>query len=157
MRTTILTVPITSFFFISIIDALGINCRGSLICSKDFNSVPRLWQAIVHGTAGAYCPGGPINDFIPWKAGEHIGCISFPPGAGSMCLFMQGNVPALGIPGIVIKERLGDLVEHGCTSCGSVPLSGNNEPDELGILTVNYVAEPQCRGVCYPDWTASTA
>lgn len=155
MRTTILTVLFLDLVFFSIIEALGINCRGSIVCTQSFDTVSKLSQAVVHGTAGAYCPGGPISDLILWKTGRHIACISYPSGAGSICLFMQGNVPAWGIPGNVIKERLRDLVKHGCTSCGSVPLSGDNEPDELGILTVNFVAQPQCRGVCYPDWTAT--
>ena len=61
---------------------------------------------------------------------------------------MQGNVPPEGVSGETILRRLLDLNAHRCGACGSVPLSGNNDPDEMGILTANWVADPDCRGMC---------
>lgn len=55
-------------------------------------------------------------------------------------MFVQGNVPAAGVNGSVIKARAGNLVEHGCAVCGSVPLARDNEPEEMGELTSNYVS-----------------
>ena len=51
--------------------------------------------------------------------------------------------------GEVIRERIGDLVNHGCQECGSVPLSGDNDEGREGILTVNWVGwTGGCNGVC---------
>ena len=44
-----------------------------------------------------------------------------------------------GVTGETIQESMGDLVNHDCNVCGSVPLSGNNNPNEMGILTANFV------------------
>lgn len=70
---------------------------------------------------------------------------------GGICAFTQGNVSAEGTNGLVIKENLRELKKHGCGLCGSVPISAEgNDPDEEGILTVNYVEEKVCHGVCQP-------
>ncbi len=46
------------------------------------------------------------------------------------------------------------VLEHGCHTCGSVPIhfvdEGSNDPDE-GILTFNYVGNPDCVGQCISD------
>ena len=60
---------------------------------------------------------------------------------------MQGNVPNGGVNGL-IKARIGDLNTHGCLHCGSLPLSGDNNPDEMGILTSNFVGGLVCQGIC---------
>ena len=65
---------------------------------------------------------------------------------------MQGKVPSGGVNASTIIARLGDLDWHGCSGCGSVPLSGDNNPDEMGILTINYVKNyggtGGCNGLC---------
>ena len=43
-----------------------------------------------------------------------------------------------------------ELLQHGCTLCGSVPLAEDNDPEREGVLTVNYVASEVCAGVCPP-------
>lgn len=63
-------------------------------------------------------------------------------------MFMQGNVPAEGVDGYTIGRRIADLNWHGCHLCGSVPLSGDNDADKMGILTVNYVTGKGCNGIC---------
>ena len=46
------------------------------------------------------------------------------------------------------------VLEHGCHTCGSVPIhfvdEGSNNPDD-GILTFNYVGNPDCVGECISD------
>jgi len=69
---------------------------------------------------------------------------------GGICAFTHGNVSAAGINGTLIKQKLTELHAHGCTLCGSVPLSGDNDPDTEGMLTVNYIASRVCSGVCPP-------
>ena len=64
---------------------------------------------------------------------------------------MEGDVTrGMGpINGSTIIARAGDLNSHGCWYCGSVPLSGDNKPAELGILVANYVSNTYgCSGVC---------
>lgn len=50
--------------------------------------------------------------------------------------------------GTVIATRAGELNRHGCWYCGSVPVSGDNNPREMGILTVDFVRDELCDGVC---------
>ena len=41
---------------------------------------------------------------------------------------------------------------HGCENCGSVPLAKEgNDPEVEGVLTVNYVKENVCVGMCRPS------
>ena len=55
-----------------------------------------------------------------------------------------------GIDGALIKRTLMNLRGHGCHVCGSAPLSGDNDPNSQGILTVNYVGGAVCKGLCPP-------
>ena len=55
---------------------------------------------------------------------------------------------ASGVNGAFIKHKLQELYGHGCHVCGSVPLSGDNDPASQGILTVNYVGGVVCKGLC---------
>ena len=43
-----------------------------------------------------------------------------------------------------------NLANHECHVCGSAPLSGDNNPNSQGILTVNYVGGVVCKGMCPP-------
>ena len=137
---------------------LGINCRGSGNCGPEpLDSVQAMYNLFVNGSDVANAgtdggtsqvlTGGPVAPGVVWQAGEHIAC---QPGKhiGGICMFMQGNVPAGGVDTAVIIERLGDLQAHGCTTCGSVPLSGDNNPNEMGILTLNFVKDGVCQGLC---------
>ena len=72
-------------------------------------------------------------------------------GGGGICLFPQymadGAVLDLGS----IRELNDAILEHGCGTCGSVPIhevdEGSNDPKD-GILTFNYVGNPDCVGDC---------
>ena len=57
-------------------------------------------------------------------------------------------MPGAGVSGAVVKQRVAELVAHECVYCGSVPLSGNNNPGVMGILTSNFVTGTVCNGVC---------
>ena len=50
-----------------------------------------------------------------------------------------------------IRPLMDALLEHGCGTCGSVPVEfvtkGNNDPSP-GILTANYVSSPSCIDNC---------
>ena len=64
-------------------------------------------------------------------------------------MFAQGsNVPAIGVTGALVKQKLLELRDHDCQVCGSVPLGGGNDPHILGILTVNYISGMACKGLC---------
>ncbi|KAL8996976.1 MAG: hypothetical protein Q9169_003627 [Polycauliona sp. 2 TL-2023] len=149
----------------------GINCKGSSQCSfttvnspnilREFNST--LW--IAHGTRPDALPrlpgsrpvppktnldNNPLPDYELFFKGEHIICArNLHWLVGSICVFLQGdNVPVTGVPGFVIKRLVYDLVYHNCKFCGSVPVSGDNEPETSGVLTSNYVMDEGCHGVC---------
>ena len=68
-------------------------------------------------------------------------------GLGGVCLFPQGANLTLGS----IRPLVDAVLEHGCHTCGSVPIhfvdEGSNDPKD-GILTFNYVKNPDCVGQC---------
>lgn len=59
----------------------------------------------------------------------------------------NGEVLTLG----AIRELNDAVLEHGCGTCGSVPIhyqdQQSNDP-RWGILTFNYVKDPHCTGNC---------
>lgn len=147
--------------------SLGINCRGSILCPSHLEAFPPDYiGTFIRITTGRaqYCPPdfncGPLNDTDFYLPNDFIVCI--PQGKsflGGICAFTQGsNVPGTGVTGDLIKRRLRDLGDHGCRVCGSVPLSGDNDPGREGILTVNYVSRLACKGLCPPrQYTHYTA
>ena len=58
-----------------------------------------------------------------------------------------------------IRPLTDALLEHGCSTCGSVPLhyvdEKSNDPKD-GILTFNYVKNPDCIGTCMSASGSST-
>ena len=132
----------------------GINCQGSSQCSKLFNTIKHknvisgLDYLINNGSISGL-DGGPLNTSLQIYAHEDIACLKNAKwAAGSLCMFTQGNVPETGVDGATIGRRIHDLNYHGCKKCGSVPLSGDNNPHAMGILTVNYVTSKACNGIC---------
>ena len=145
---------------------LGINCKGSGTCGiEPLETVDAMYNLFVNGSdvANAGSPGGtnqvltggPVAPGVVWQAGNHIACQPSNH-IGGICMFMQGNVPAGGVDTAVIIQRLGDLQAHGCKTCGSVPLSGDNNPNAMGILTLNFVKDGVCQGLCTDDGTATS-
>ena len=106
---------------ITLSNSLGINCRGSWLCSNQDLEADYV-QVIYDVAAGfAKCtPGshfdcGPMNDTDIYKPSSYIVCL--PQGKaflGGICAFTQGNVSVLGITGEVIKRKLLQLINHGC-------------------------------------------
>lgn len=63
-------------------------------------------------------------------------------------------MPAGGVNGVVLVQMMERLIEGGCEGCGSCGIEEGDEGKEvrvgrgMGILTVNYVADSQCVGLC---------
>ena len=135
------------------IQALGINCRGSILCPDGRLKSPYL-HSIAQIAKGMDCNShsgfncGPINNTDIWAPGKHIICLPQDILQGGICAFTQGNVAPLGTTGDMIRQKLLELKHHGCLVCGSVPLSDDNNPDTAGILTVNWVKNGVCWGLC---------
>jgi len=148
-----------SYVHITITRGLGINCRGSSQCSKIFQSVGTTDLIIYFNESlwiggDSNLPNGPIIDKAFYYFGQHIMCAQNGKiNIGSICLFLQGNIPDAGIPGWLIKRKIAELAAHGCKMCGSVPLGPLNNPAMLGILTSNYVTDKGCQGLCSPGNT----
>ena len=124
----------------------GINCRGSSQCSRLFNTVGSEHLIFAFN----YTIWNRISDYAYFFKSQQIACAKNANWAvGGICLFVQGNVTSQGISGRILKERISDLAYHGCNYCGSVPISGDNNPDKAGLLTANYVAHPICNGICF--------
>ena len=136
--------------------SLGINCRGSVFCPDKIGVSADFIKTLIEITNGnaVDCPSyfscGPLNDSDIYLPNDRIVCL--PTGQsllGGICAFAQGsNVPATGVTGALVKRKLRELSDHGCRVCGSVPLSGDNDPLRHGILTVNYISKLACRGLC---------
>ena len=137
--------------------SLGINCRGSFECADSqfthfdpsYNLFAGFYEALSHGDS-YWVRGGPAPKRCRWAGGDRIICSpsAFRVRKGGVCLFAQGNVSAGGIGTETILRRIDDLYDHGCEVCGSVPISGDNDPDKMGILTSNYISDTSCIGVC---------
>ena len=126
---------------------IGINCLGSSQCSRVFNTISTknliaqfnwtLWNR--------------VNDTAIFYSHRQIACgRNLDWLVGGVCLFLQGNVTEKGVSGAILKSRISDLTYHGCRYCGSVPVSGDNDPRSQGSLTANYVHYPVCDGLCFP-------
>ncbi|KAI1491652.1 hypothetical protein F5X96DRAFT_630411 [Biscogniauxia mediterranea] len=152
--------------------ALGINCRGSGLCplatieNHSGTNIMQLWHDVLAATDK--------DDSTTYNSGDHIVCIGTQAkitigasagaevdgisgeislsteaslGTGGVCLFPQGASLNLG----QIKQLVDALGQHGCSTCGSVPIhfvdQNSNDPSS-GILTSNYVGNPYCSGNC---------
>ena len=123
----------------------GINCRGSSQCSPLFNTVHSKHLIFAFN----YTIWKRISDYAYFFEDQQIACAKNSHWAiGGICLFVQGNITSDGISGHVLKDRISDLAYHGCDYCGSVPISGDNDPTTAGLLTANYVRNPICDGLC---------
>ena len=72
-------------------------------------------------------------------------------GAGGVCLFPQDMADGATLSLGDIRPLVDSIVEHNCHTCGSVPIhfvdEGSNDSKD-GILTFNYVDNPDCIGEC---------
>ena len=126
---------------------MGLNCQGSVIMC-----VGAAQTGVMH-TLRDYMYAIPQG--YHYYAGQKIACMkhNFYPNPwitwGFYCAFMQGNISTDGEDGAVIQLKMQQMIEHHCLGCGSVPFSPDNDPEKSGILTVNYVRESECEGLCY--------
>jgi len=132
-KATTLTIAITALS--SVASGLGINCRGSALCSN--HNALKLF-------AGASLR---IDKNRQYQNGEKIMCQSLDMGKGT-CLFLQGTNG--GLPGSAMSNLILSLIGHECQQCGSVPIGfpGSNDPGN-GILTSNFVSDT---GGCVTDF-----
>lgn len=106
--------------------------------------------------------GGSVNAGVTSGAGEEgaptatVGAtgtftLSGSIGEGGICVFPQDLASGATIDLGTVRGLTDALLEHGCSTCGSVPINfvteGSNDPSD-GILTFNYVANPYCIGSC---------
>ncbi|KAF9257361.1 killer toxin [Marasmius fiardii PR-910] len=108
---------------------LGINCRGSVLCSSQTTA----------SLSGVFNTVRGIDDNRQYGDGQNIVCLDH------LCAFYQktGRTNSAALA----KQLLQGLLDHKCTRCGSNPtLPGNNV--DTGELTVNYVSSPGCEGIC---------
>ena len=126
---------------------MGINCQGSITMC-----IGAVQGQVMH-TLRDYMYAIPQG--YRYYAGQDIACMVhhiYPHPIftwGFYCAFMQGNIPAEGFDGAEIQLKMQQMIEHHCLGCGSVPFSSDNDPNTLGILTVNYVSQSECEGLCY--------
>ena len=125
----------------------GLNCQGSKIMCVGadqmgvMHTLRDYMYAIPHG--------------YRYYAGQKIACMKhevYPSpwiSWGFYCAFMQGNISEEGEDGALIQLKMQQMIEHHCLGCGSVPISDDNDPRISGILTVNYVRQSECEGLCY--------
>lgn len=152
---TLLLASISIYFqlFVIPVRTLGINCRGSTLCPNGRFKYPYL-NTLIQIAKGTMCisaPGfncGPINETDIWGPGKHIVCLPQEVSIGGLCVFAQGNVAPLGVTGDLVKRKLTELKQYGCLVCGSVPLSDDNDPNTAGELTINWVSNGACWGMC---------
>ncbi|KAI0867263.1 hypothetical protein GGS24DRAFT_486195 [Hypoxylon argillaceum] len=152
--------------------SLGINCRGSGLCPRaSWNNVADV--SIIQLLRDAvYASSAPLS--TSYESGDHVICVSQSQqitievgfeldglggsigltgslGEGGICLFPQYMADGATLSLSQIRPLMDALLEHKCTTCGSVPIhfvdEGSNDPSD-GILTFNYVAAPYCVGNC---------
>ncbi|CAK7270436.1 hypothetical protein SEPCBS119000_004088 [Sporothrix epigloea] len=125
----------TLAMYIASATALGINCRGSSFCTL--------------GGAKITDVQGQIGDMIAlgygdryFNSGDQIACAKGK--YESICAFFQNGAGGTAQQAF---DYIQNLVDHGCTVCGSVPTQDGNDVS-TGELTINAVDSPCCKGNC---------
>ncbi len=102
-------------------------------------------QSITVGTSGTFSLSGSIPE-------------------GGICVLAQKIASGIMIDLGTIRELTDALLEHGCSTCGGVPIDyvtkGSNDPSD-GILTFDYESNPYCIESCMsasqtPTWQIKT-
>ncbi|PRP75338.1 hypothetical protein PROFUN_05649 [Planoprotostelium fungivorum] len=154
---------------------LGINCRGSGLCpratwnNKAPISIIQAFYDVVSQTT--------TDPNTMYNNGDHIVCVSqsqpitiklsagykgftgsvelsgsIP--EGGVCMFPQSMPNGRQLALREVKDLINAIGNHGCGTCGSVPLGfvseKSNDPSG-GILTVNYVKSPFCGEKCFRE------
>lgn len=169
----LLTLTVTT----TTVSALGLNCRGSALCSlarfenKNPESILQVLRDAIHATSKS-----PTT--TTYAEGEHIVCVSSSEsitlgsdfsngvdasgasessggnykldvavGTGGVCAFPNHLRPGANLTLAQIRPLADQVLEHGCKTCGSATVDWGNSP-EGGYLTFNYVGDPFCDGEC---------
>ena len=128
------------------VTALGINCRGSGMCS------------FVH-CGGRSCVGqmSELTTLIPDNAtytpGEKILCSPVQKFGNGICMFTEFYGPASGVQ---VKEAFNYILRWGCAKCGSAPFEPAANDVRRGSLTLNVVHKPNCKGICRVSTSSTT-
>ncbi|EFX06369.1 killer toxin, kp4 [Grosmannia clavigera kw1407] len=125
--------PKSLLLFVVGASALGINCRGSSLCSGEAGG---KLSKILSEVRGVINQGHGNHRY---NTGVQIACASA--NLGSFCAFYQKGASGTANQA---AAQLQKLIDHGCSGCGSIPTSSGNNVNN-GELTVNYVSAPCCR------------
>ncbi|CAK7269827.1 hypothetical protein SEPCBS119000_003770 [Sporothrix epigloea] len=121
--------------YIASATALGINCRGSTVCSGAENGLQTIHEQISDmvnsGNGGRW-----------FNEGDMIACYGFQ--TGSICAFYQKGASGTAQQAL---DHVQKLLDHGCRACGSDPTQDGNNVN-AGELTVNAAGSPCCVGTC---------
>ena len=147
---------------IALSQKLGINCRGNFWCpwtrADGFLYIQKLLDGMeldVFDTAIFYG-----NSLAPFEETLSIACLLDVFDDGGFCVTLEGPIPAEGVSGKRMKEKMQQLLDHKCWACGGVPFADSNDPDEMGTLVVNWKKPARCihketyfntRPVCVPE------
>lgn len=132
------------------------SCHGSIWCprfnfaSNRINLYLQNWVKYTMSDSDIYGPGVQI-------ACATVTILLPPLGTNAYCAYTEGeNVPAGGINGSLIKQKLQQLRDDRCFACGSVAIADSGNPDEEGVFKIDYIPgnKVKCGGpgdvVCPP-------
>ncbi|KAF2669833.1 killer toxin [Microthyrium microscopicum] len=111
----------------SLTSALGINCKGSGTCTLCSVGLDELSGLI----------NSDLSDSKKFVNGDKVACIGCRHVVGGLCAIVQ-NIGGGNVEGLVVKQKVSDLLSHGCKGCGSCPVFPGNDVS-TGEITVNYV------------------
>lgn len=118
-----------------------------IICVSQSQAITVGGSVSAGVTSGAGAEGGPTGTVGASGTFSLSGSI----GEGGICVFAQDMPSGATIDLGTVRGLTDALLEHGCSTCGSVPKNfvteGSNDPSG-GILTFNYVANPYCIESC---------
>ncbi|CAK7275088.1 hypothetical protein SEPCBS119000_006501 [Sporothrix epigloea] len=122
--------------FVAGATALGINCRGSILCES---SAPFAMLNVQDQ----------LNDMINAGNGsrwfnEHEQIVCSKGQIDSVCVFFQKGASGTAQDALTHVQN---LLNHGCSTCGSDPTQDGNDVS-TGELTVNAVSDACCVGSC---------
>ncbi|KAL9068292.1 MAG: hypothetical protein Q9161_006318 [Pseudevernia consocians] len=118
------------------------SCRGSFWCPKFNLAVNRINLYLQDWISYT------MSDFDIYGPGVQIACASvnprfppFPPlGTTGYCAYTAGeHLPAAGINGSLIKQKIEELRIYGCFACGSVAISDSGDPVSEGLFKIDWV------------------
>ncbi|TPX13589.1 uncharacterized protein E0L32_006060 [Thyridium curvatum] len=133
----------------SAVQGLGINCRGSGMCTPFINggatgNEAKVLSDWIQGIEAEGYKPPQIQANRIYKTGEQIACYE----RSHICAFLQ-NTGDKGGSGADVRRLAPLIPKHGCKICGSVPThypDSNNVKD--GQLTFNYVTKICGNGIC---------